>query len=86
MQVVANVNKMRVGPALGQGTVDCGAMCMPGSAEKVGELVDDAVSHGAKVCHKHSPTLILVYRCKTAQTALAFGQQILCMQGSMSDA
>ena len=29
--------------------VDCGAMCMPGLAEKVQELVDDAVAKGAKV-------------------------------------
>lgn len=29
--------------------VDCGAMCMPGAAEKVQELIDDAVAKGAKV-------------------------------------
>lgn len=44
------------GPALGgrDGSVrpeevDCGAMCMPGLAEKVQQLVDDAVAKGAKV-------------------------------------
>ena len=44
------------GPALGGRSgagrvdqVDCGAMCMPGLAEKVQELVDDAVAKGAKV-------------------------------------
>ena len=31
------------------GVYDCGAMCMPGLAEKVAELVDDAVQRGAKV-------------------------------------
>ena len=29
--------------------VDCGAMCMPGLAQKVQELVDDAVANGATV-------------------------------------
>ena len=44
------------GPALGGRAgagrvdqVDCGAMCMPGLAEKVQELVDDAVAKGAEV-------------------------------------
>ena len=50
LQVVEKVKKMRQGPALGQGVMDCGAMCMPGLAEKVAELVDDAVAQGAKVC------------------------------------
>ncbi|KAL4856021.1 Aldehyde dehydrogenase 22A1 [Chlorella vulgaris] len=40
---------LRQGPASGEGMVDCGAMCMPGAAEKVQELVDDAVKKGAKV-------------------------------------
>ncbi|KAL3154777.1 hypothetical protein ABBQ38_011323 [Trebouxia sp. C0009 RCD-2024] len=48
-QVVDTTARMRQGPAVGGGTVDCGAMCMPGLAEKVGELVDNAVQHGAKV-------------------------------------
>ena len=34
--------------------VDCGAMCMPGAAEKVQELIDDAVAKGAKVGLSHS--------------------------------
>ncbi len=29
-QVVSVVKSMRQGPPLGSGTVDCGAMCMPG--------------------------------------------------------
>jgi len=33
--------------------VDCGAMCMPGAAEKVQELIDDAVAKGAKVTLFH---------------------------------
>ena len=48
-QVADLTSKIRQGPAVGGGTVDCGAMCMPGLAEKVAELVDDAVQRGAKV-------------------------------------
>lgn len=61
LQVVEKVKKMRQGPALGQGVVDCGAMCMPGLAEKVAELVDDAVLHGAKVglCPKSMQGLMI---------------------------
>ncbi len=53
-QVAEVTKKMRQGPALGGGTIDCGAMCMPGLAEKVADLVGDAVQHGAKV-HLHFP-------------------------------
>ena len=53
-QVVDTTARMRQGPAVGGGTVDCAAMCMPGLAEKVGELVDDAVQHGAKVSKQQS--------------------------------
>ena len=53
---------MRQGPALGGGPIDCGAMCMPGLAEKVADLVDDAVQHGAKV-HLH-----LLYQKKQKQS------------------
>ena len=45
--------RLRQGPAVddgGSGTVDLGAMCMPGLAEKVAVLVDEAVANGAKVC------------------------------------
>ena len=52
-QVVETTAKMRQGPAVGGGAVDCGAMCMPGLAEKVAELVHDAVQHGAKVSNAH---------------------------------
>jgi hypothetical protein len=40
---------LRQGAASGGEMVDCGSMCMPGAAEKVQELVDDAVRKGAKV-------------------------------------
>ncbi|KAL6785880.1 ALDH22 [Auxenochlorella protothecoides x Auxenochlorella symbiontica] len=46
---VAVAGKLRQGPAAGEDVVDCGSMCMPGQAEKVQELVDDAVAQGAKV-------------------------------------
>lgn len=48
-QVADITNGMRQGHALGASPVDCGAMCMPGLAEKVAEIVDDAVQRGAKV-------------------------------------
>ncbi len=41
--------RLRQGPALGDAPVDCGAMCMPDLAEKVAQLVEDAVADGAKV-------------------------------------
>lgn len=47
--VVEAVKKARQGPPLGSDLVDLGAMCMPGQAEKVQELVDDAVANGARV-------------------------------------
>ena len=43
------IARLRQGPAVGGAPVDCGAMCMPGLAEKVQELVDDAVKKGAQV-------------------------------------
>ena len=48
-KVVAVAQKLRQGPATGHGTVDCGAMCMPGLAEKVHGLVEDAVEQGARL-------------------------------------
>lgn len=42
--------RLRQGPALGDAPIDCGAMCMPGLAEKVAQLVQEAVDNGAKVC------------------------------------
>ena len=48
-QVSATCRKMRQGPTLTAEVVDAGAMCMPGLAERVHELVHDAVSRGAKV-------------------------------------
>lgn len=47
--VVGIVKKMRQGPPLASGQVDAGAMCMPGLAQKIQALVDDAVSKGAKL-------------------------------------
>lgn len=49
-EVVAIAGKLRQGPAVGSGTVDCGAMCMPQAAAGVHALVQDAVAKGA-VCH-----------------------------------
>ncbi|CAL8470086.1 g9628 [Coccomyxa elongata] len=46
---VGVARRLRQGPALGDAPVDCGAMCMPGLAEKVAQLVEDAVADGAKV-------------------------------------
>ena len=49
-RAAAAARAMVQGPPLSSPSgVDCGAMCMPGAAEKVGELVDDAVARGAKV-------------------------------------
>ena len=47
--MVQVAKQLRQGHALGGRPVDCGAMCMPGLAEKVGQLVEDAVHGGAKV-------------------------------------
>lgn len=56
MAITETLGHVLQGPALGgvDGSgrpeeVDCGAMCMPGLAEKVQQLVDDAVAKGAKV-------------------------------------
>jgi len=46
--VTSIVGQMRQGHALGEDTVDCGAMCMPGLAQKVEALVADAVAKGAR--------------------------------------
>ena len=45
------VRQMRVGDVsdAAAGRVDCGSLCLPGLAEKVQSLVDDAVGKGAKV-------------------------------------
>ena len=51
-RVAEQVRAMRQGHALARpgGTgVDCGAMCMPGQAERLQLLVEDAVAKGAKV-------------------------------------
>ena len=45
--VTEAAKQLRQGPALGEQPVDCGAMCMPGLAEKVASLVDEAVADGA---------------------------------------
>eukprot|EP00879_Flechtneria_rotunda_P025534 GHRR01027136.1.p1 GENE.GHRR01027136.1~~GHRR01027136.1.p1 ORF type:complete len:614 (+),score=214.33 GHRR01027136.1:630-2471(+) len=48
-QVVDVASTMRQGPTLGSGPMDAGAMCMPGAVNKIQQLIDDAVSKGAKV-------------------------------------
>jgi acyl-CoA reductase-like NAD-dependent aldehyde dehydrogenase len=46
--VEESVKRMRMGPGSSEGPVDFGAMCLPGLAEKVHWLVQDAVAQGAK--------------------------------------
>ncbi|KXZ42649.1 hypothetical protein GPECTOR_127g527 [Gonium pectorale] len=48
-QVAPLVRNLRQGNPLGDEPVDCGAMCMPGLAEKVHGLVEDAVARGARL-------------------------------------
>ncbi len=48
-RAAGTTSKLRQGAASGGAMVDCGAMCMPGAAEKVQELIDDAVEKGAQV-------------------------------------
>lgn len=48
-KAAAAATAMRQGHALGDAHVDSGAICMPGLAEKVQRLVDDAVKKGARV-------------------------------------
>ena len=47
-RVAETAGRMRQGPPLGAGMVDAGAMCLPGLARTVGQLVDDAVAKGAQ--------------------------------------
>ena len=49
--------RLRQGPAAserGGRVVDVGATCLPGLAEKIASLVDDAVAKGAKVSDRDS--------------------------------
>lgn len=55
--------RMRQGSPLGGSTVDAGAMCLPGLAHKVRELVDDAVAHGAKVLSHACVSLCMGWTC-----------------------
>jgi len=48
-EVVERVSQFRQGPPLGKHMVDCGAMVMPLQLDIIQELVDDAVSKGARV-------------------------------------
>uniref|UniRef100_A0A383W5Q6 Aldehyde dehydrogenase domain-containing protein n=1 Tax=Tetradesmus obliquus TaxID=3088 RepID=A0A383W5Q6_TETOB len=48
-RVTEVAKSMRQGPTLGAGPMDAGAMCMPGSVQKVQRLIDDAVAKGATV-------------------------------------
>eukprot|EP00898_Chlorokybus_atmophyticus_P003792 jgi/Chlat1/4413/Chrsp29S04549 len=47
-QLLHSVSLLRQGLPLDEGT-DCGALCMPGQAQRMRELVDDAVALGAKL-------------------------------------
>ena len=47
-RAAAVANRLRQGSPTGPRTVDCGAMCLPGLADKVQDLVDDAVRRGAR--------------------------------------
>jgi acyl-CoA reductase-like NAD-dependent aldehyde dehydrogenase len=50
--VVKVVKQMKVGSSLGDPTVDCGSICMgPRQLRHYQDLVDDAVSKGAKLLH-----------------------------------
>ncbi|KAL4441818.1 hypothetical protein ABPG77_003734 [Micractinium sp. CCAP 211/92] len=69
-RAAGTTSKLRQGAASGGAMVDCGAMCMPGAAEKVQELIDDAVEKGAQVvvggqlptggdgCQFYPPTIV----------------------------
>ena len=49
---------MRQGPPLnanGNSGIDIGALCLPGEAERIKGLVDDAIAHGAKVLSGGTP-------------------------------
>ncbi|GLI61056.1 hypothetical protein VaNZ11_003318, partial [Volvox africanus] len=48
-KVIPLIRNLRQGNPLGPEPVDCGAMCMPGLAEKVHGLVEDAVARGAQL-------------------------------------
>ncbi len=60
------VTQMRVGAASGDEMVDFGSLCLPGLADKVQGLVDDAVSKGA--------TVVTGGRVPAADSALGGGQ------------
>ena len=70
-QVADITNGMRQGHALGASPVDCGSMCMPGLAEKVAELVDDAVQRGARVssCYVCTDCINVSWRLQCAMNA-----------------
>ena len=78
-QVVDTTAQMRQGPAVGGATVDCGAMCMPGLAQKVAELVEDAVQHGAKVskasAQHHRPQVTAVTSQDSSPTTRKLARQ-----------
>lgn len=50
-KLTAVARSLRQGPPLGDdpAAVDAGALALPGLAQNIAALVDDAVSHGAKV-------------------------------------
>lgn len=67
--VVEVSKQLRQGHALGDRPVDCGAMCMPGLAEKVAQLVEEAVQQGAKVI---SAALLMA--------AIGWRRELMCAQ------
>lgn len=73
-QVADLTSKIRQGPAVGGEIVDCGAMCMPGLAEKVAELVDDAVQHGAKVSMASHTSMQITLLCSQYLCMLRLGR------------
>ena len=70
--------QLRQGHALGGTPVDCGAMCMPGLAEKVAELVDEAVQKGAQVGIFHRSHAL----CRDLLTARSFWTVLIVAEGA----
>ena len=61
-RVTEATKRMRQGPPLGGNPVDAGSMCLPGLADKVSQLVQDAVAHGAAVRQCLLPRLVALGR------------------------
>jgi acyl-CoA reductase-like NAD-dependent aldehyde dehydrogenase len=63
---MTSVTQMRMGAASGGDMIDFGSLCLPGLADKVQELVDDAVANGA--------TVVVGGRTPSEDSELASGQ------------